>query len=100
MFEKDDVTVHLYWPCICGSTEMIIREFWCRVELDMEITEPLYSHTNDRYSLTNPVAEHTNVTLSCTLAVTLLWSMVIVGGDTKKYKILVHSFLLISSKFS
>lgn len=45
---EDNVTVHMYWPRCCGSTESIIKEFCCRVELDVEITEPLCSHTNNK----------------------------------------------------
>jgi len=73
-----------------------VREFLCRVELDTEITEPLCSHANDKYS--SPVAEQTNVILVFTLAVTLLGSMVTIGGDTKKYKIFVnHTHVVITT---
>ena len=60
----------------------MIRVFCCRVECDVETTEPLCSHTNEK-SPCNPVVLHTSVTLPNILAVMLLGWIVTVGGDTK-----------------
>lgn len=77
-FENDDVAVHLYWPCCCGRTELMVRD------LPVVRTKFDNSHLYEKSSC--PIAEQTNVTLSNTLAVVLLGLMVTTGGVTKSIK--------------
>ena len=74
-FENDDVAVHLYWPCCCGRTELMVRD------LPVARTKFGNSHLYEKSSC--PIAEQTNVTLPNTLVVTLLGLIVTTGGVTK-----------------
>jgi len=51
------VTVHLYIPCCCGNTLVIIRVF-STLLLDVCSREPLWYQANDKSP--NPVAEQMN----------------------------------------
>ena len=84
-FEYNDVTVHLYWPPCCGSTELIIK-----VD-DLEILCVLKYHSNKNSP--NPVAEQVNATLWHTVAVNLLGLIVTTGGESKVAK---HYFNIIA----